>query len=213
MKKLLLFAVSFLVLAGAAGAAERIVFVDLEHVFNEFYKTQLAKSKVQMQQADIDAERQLMVDEMTQISEEVDVLKKEARDVTLTQEIRDGKRLLYEERVLELREKQKEIEEFSERRQKQIQMQVSRMSKTVMDEIREAIVEYAKQEGLLAVIDSSTRRAAVGVFIYTHADVDITEAMLAMLNSRRPDVVDGGNDLFDGAEVIDATGEEAPEKE
>ena len=213
MKKLLLFAVSFLVLAGAASAAERIVFVDLERVFNEFYKTQLAKSKVQMQQADIDAERQLMVDEMTQISEEVDVLKKEARDVTLTQEIRDGKRLLYEERVLELREKQKEIEEFSERRQKQIQMQVSRMSKTVMDEIREAIVEYAKQEGLLAVIDSSTRRAAVGVFIYTHADVDITEAVLAMLNSRRPDVLDGGNDLFDGEEVIDITGEEAPEKE
>ena len=213
MKKLLLFAVSFLVLAGAAGAAERIVFVDLERVFNEFYKTQLAKSKVQMQQADIDAERQLMVDEMTQISEEVDVLKKEARDVTLTQEIRDGKRLLYEERVLELRGKQKEIEEFSERRQRQVQMQVSRMSKTVMDEIREAIVEYAKQEGLLAVIDSSTRRAAVGVFIYTHADVDITEAVLAMLNSRRPDVLDGGNDLFDGEEVIDITGEEAPEKE
>ncbi|MBL7017250.1 MAG: OmpH family outer membrane protein, partial [Kiritimatiellales bacterium] len=182
-------------------------------VFNEFYKTQLAKSKVQMQQADIDAERQLMVDEMTQISEEVDVLKKEARDVTLTQEIRDGKRLLYEERVLELRGKQKEIEEFSERRQRQVQMQVSRMSKTVMDEIREAIVEYAKQEGLLAVIDSSTRRAAVGVFIYTHADVDITEAVLAMLNSRRPDVLDGGNDLFDGEEVIDITGEEAPEKE
>ena len=213
MKKLLLFAVSFLVLAGAASAAERIVFVDLERVFNEFYKTQLAKSKVQMQQADIDAERQLMVDEMTQISEEVDVLKKEARDVTLTQEIRDGKRLLYEERVLELRGKQKEIEEFSERRQRQVQMQVSRMSKTVMDEIREAIVEYAKQEGLLAVIDSSTRRAAVGVFIYTHADVDITEAVLAMLNSRRPDVLDGGNDLFDGEEVIDITGEEAPEKE
>ena len=212
MKKHLLIGFVLVLLAGAAGAAERIVFVDLERVFNEFYKTQLAKSKVEVQQADTEAERQLMADEMTIISEEVDALRKEARDVTLSQEIRDGKRLLYEERVLELREKQKAIGEFNERRQKQLQMQVARMSQAVMDEIRVAIVEYAKQEGLQAVIDSSTRRAAFGVFIYVHADVDITEAMLVMLNSRRPDFMDGTESLED-EEAIDTIKEEAPEEE
>ncbi|MBL7011780.1 MAG: OmpH family outer membrane protein [Kiritimatiellales bacterium] len=212
MKKHLLIAFVLLFLASAAGAAERIVFVDLERVFNEFYKTQLAKSKVQVQQADIEAERQLMVDEMTIVNDEVDVLRKEARDVTFSQEIRDEKRILYEERVLELRDKRKEIGEFSERRQQQLQMQVSRMSQTVMDEIRGAIVEYAKQEGLQAVIDSSTRRAAVGIFIYIHPDVDVTDAMLTMLNSRRPDIV-GGGESPDAEKVNGTTEEEAPEKE
>jgi Skp family chaperone for outer membrane proteins len=196
MKKFLL-AAALLASAFSAGAAERMVFVDLERVFNEFYKTQLAKARVEVQQQDIEAERLLMVDEMTAISEAVDTLKKEARDTTLSQEIRDQKRILYEERLLELRDKEKEITEFAERRQQQIQQQIARMSQTIMDEIREAIIEYAKQEGLLSVIDSSKRNQAVGVFIYTHPDVDITEAMLVMLNSRRPDVLEEAESATD----------------
>jgi Skp family chaperone for outer membrane proteins len=94
--------------------------------------------------------------------------------------------MLYEERLLELRTKQKDLEEFVSLQQKQLQQQISRMSQTIMDEIRQAVVEYAKREGLLAVIDNSSRRSAVGVFIYTHPDVEITEAILAELNSRRP---------------------------
>ena len=212
MKKSLLIAITFFLMAGASMAAERIVFIDLERVFNEFYKTQLAKSKMEVQQKDVDVERQLMVDEMTAISEEVDVLKKEARDITLSQEIRDGKRILYEERLLELRDKQKEIEEFTERRKQQAQMQVARMSQTIMDEIRLSVIEYAKQEGLQAVIDNSTRRAAVGVFIYTHPDVDITESVLALLNSKRPDMLDGG-DLLDNETPIDGPEEKASEEQ
>lgn len=205
MKKYFLFSVVAMLLAGSVAAQQpdifsagrdRIVFIDLERVFNGFYKTQLAKSKVEVQQKDIDVEKQIMVDEMTLIDEEVDVLKKEARDITLTEEIRDSKRILYEERLLELRQKQKEIEEFVARRQQQLQLQVTRMSQKVMDEIKQTVVEYAKAQGLMAVIDNSSRRAAIGVFIYTHPDVDITEDILNNLNSKRPDILDGG-DLFD----------------
>lgn len=197
MKKFLLSGAAVWLLAGVSFAAENIVFIDLERAFNEFYKTQLAKSKVEVQQQDIEAERKIMVDEMTVISTEVDALKKEARDITLTDEIRDSKRLLYEEKLLALRAKQKEIEDFTGRRQQQLQTQVSRMSQTIMDEIRQTIVEYAKKEGFTAVIDNSSRRAAVGVFIYTHPDAEITDAVLTVLNSKRPDVLQGGDDLFD----------------
>ena len=190
MKKIILLGLSLFFLVGSASAIERIVFVDLERVFNEFYKTQLAKSKIAVQQTDIDVERQLMVDELTLVSDEVDVLKKEARDVTLDSEIRDSKRILYEELLLELREKQKAVEDFTTRRTKQIQTQVSRMSQTIMDEIRQTVIEYAKEEGLQAVVDSSTRRQAIGVFIYTHSDVDITETILVVLNSKRPDIME-----------------------
>ena len=196
MKRFLLMVVSLFVLSGTSVAAENMVFINLERTFNDFYKTQLAKSKVEVQQQDIEAERKIMVDEMTAINSEVDALKKEARDTTLTDEIRDSKRLQYEERLLELRTKQKEVEDFTARRQQQLQIQVARMSQTIMDEIRQTVIEYAKKEGLMAVIDNSTRRAAIGVFIYTHPDVEITDAILTVLNSKRPDVLQEG-DLFD----------------
>ena len=82
MKKMIIAGLTFFLLAGIAGAAEQVVFVDLSHVFDEFYKTQLAKSKLDVQRKDIEEEHQAMVDEMKQISEQVDDLKKEARDVT-----------------------------------------------------------------------------------------------------------------------------------
>ncbi|MFA6172781.1 MAG: OmpH family outer membrane protein [Kiritimatiellales bacterium] len=196
MKKFVQLGMILFLLAGAAGAAEKIVFIDLEKVFDGFYKTQLAKSKVEVQQQDIEKEKKVMAEEMAVVSGEVDSLKKEARDTTLTEEIRDSKRLLYEERLLVLRAKQKEIEDFTARRQQQLQVQVTRMSQTIMDEIRQTVVEYAKNEGLQAVVDNSSRRAAIGVFIYTHPDLEITDAILNVLNSKRPDVMKEG-ELFD----------------
>jgi Skp family chaperone for outer membrane proteins len=147
-----------------------------------------------------------MVDEMTAMTTEVDALKKEARDTTLTDEIRDSKRMLYEEKLLKLRAKQKEIEDFATRRQQQLQLQITRMSQTIMDEIRQTVVEYAKKEGFMAVVDNSARRAAIGVFIYTHPDSEITDTVLKELNSKRPDVSKEG-DLFDnGTETNKITG-------
>lgn len=196
MKRFLLLSAAVLALAGSSLAEEKIVFIDLERAFNEFYKTQLAKSKVEVQQQDIEAERKIMVDEVTTINNEVDTLRKDARDTTLTEEIRDSKRLQYEEKLLDLRAKQKELDEFTERRQQQLQAQVARMSQTIMDEIRQEVVLFAKTEGFSAVVDSSARRAAIGVFIYTHPDVDITDVILSQLNSKRPDTMDS---LFDDA--------------
>ncbi len=221
MKKRFYLSIVTLLLVGTTEAQQpdifsatrdRVVFVDLEQVFNGFYKTQLAKSKVEVQTKDIEVEKQVVVEEMTAIDGEVDVLKKEARDTTLSEEIRDSKRLLYEERLLELREKQKEIEEFSARRQQQLQLQVTRMSQKVMDEIRQTVIEFAKTQGLMAVIDSSSRRAAIGVFIYTHPDVDITEAVLNVLNSKRPDVLDGGDLFDDEVEEEEGSAEESTEE-
>jgi Skp family chaperone for outer membrane proteins len=213
MKKRILFAgmlVATLLASGVFGqqpdlfnpARGRVVFVNMEQVFEGFYKTRLAKSRVELQQKDVEAEKQIMVDEMTMISDEVDVLRRESRDLTLSEDIRGSKRILYEEKLMELREKEKERDEFVSRREKQLQVQVGRMSRKIMDEIQEALISYAKQNGLMAVIDNSQRGAAVGVFIYTHGDVDITSDILNLLNSKRPGYLDEDS-LFDAEESFE----------
>ncbi|MFA5688923.1 MAG: OmpH family outer membrane protein [Kiritimatiellales bacterium] len=208
MKKLLLAGI--LSIAGLAGAMERMVFVNLEEVFNNFYRTQLSKATIEAQQKEIEAERKARADEITSFATEVDALKKEARDMTLTEDIRDAKRLIYEERLLELRSKQKELEEFVQLRQQLLQQQVTRMSQSIMDEIRGAVIEYAKRNGLQAVMDNSARRAAIGVFIYTHPDVDITQQILGELNSKRPDSFEQMIKDATGAEEAPVPAEAAP---
>ncbi|MCU0857287.1 MAG: OmpH family outer membrane protein [Pontiellaceae bacterium] len=200
MKKTVLLSMAVLALAGSSFAQGKIVFVSFERVFNEFYKTGLAKSKIEAQQKDVEAERKLLVDELTAISAEIDVLKKDARDVTLAEEVRDSKRKLYEERLLDLRAKQKELEEFTATRKKQLEVQVSRMSRIIMDEISQTVIDYAKKEGFSAVIDSSSRGAVINVFVYVHSEVDITNKILTLLNSKRPD---SAEDLFDKAAEVE----------
>jgi len=68
MKKLFYLSIVALLLVGSAeaqqpdifsAARDRVVFIDLERVFNGFYKTQLAKSKVEAQTKDIEVEKQV----------------------------------------------------------------------------------------------------------------------------------------------------------
>lgn len=208
-KKILLVMAAVSMMAGVSFAQGKVVFINFEQAFNEFYKTGLAKAKIEAQQRDVEAEQKIRKDELAAISAEIDVLKKDARDVTLSEEIRDGKRKLYEDRLLDLRAKQKEFDEFTAMRQKQIQIQVSRMSRIIMDEINQTVVAYAKREGFAAVIDNSSRGAAVNVFVYTHPDSDITGKVIAQLNSRRPDE---GEALFEETPAEEAAAEKPEEK-
>ncbi len=111
-----------------------------------------------------------------------------------------------------MRAKQKEIEDFTTRRQQQLQIQVTRMSQTIMDEIRQTVVEFAKREGFMAVVDNSTRRAAIGVFVFTHPDAEITDAVLKELNSKRPDISKEGGLFDDGTETNKAVKSTEPNK-
>jgi Skp family chaperone for outer membrane proteins len=196
MKKRILSGLVLLMVAGVSSAADSMVFVDLERAFSEFYKTKLSTAQVDVQKKDLEAEQELHAAEMKLVSEDVDALKKDARDLSLPQEVRDEKRILYEERLLELRALNKENAEFLEHRKKQLQMQVSRIGKILMDEIRQTVIDYARTEGIKAVIDSSKRGAAVSVFVYTHTDVDITDDILIKLNSTRP--TEGTDELLFG---------------
>lgn len=198
MRKFILCSALLGLLTGYASANDpfdKFGFIDLERVFNEFYKTKQAKSRIEVQQQEVSTEQKVITDEMRAISNDADTLKKEARDNALSDEIRDSKRQLYEERVLALRAKQKEAEAFVSRRQQQLQAQSVRMSEMIREEIRHTIIDYAKAGGYWAVLDNASRRSVGGIseVLYNHPDLDITEAILNILNSKCPDLQkDGG---------------------
>ena len=61
--------------------------------------------------------------------------------------------------------------------------QSERMRKTLVDEIREAVQTYAKEKGLLVVINSSGGRQRGGSgIVYRAASVDISADVIGRLN-------------------------------
>ena len=187
MKKVLwsLLIIGFM-MPGAVQAEDRIAFVDVQEVFKGFYKTQLAQDQIRQQADDIKMEREKMEEEILAFKEEVEVLRVDARDETLSAEVRASKRDLLEEKLVNLQAKEREMIEFDKLRREQLEKQNTRMTRTLFDEIHEAVILYAKAQGYTSVIDRSAQsRMGTQVVLFTKVEVDITADMLAVINEDR----------------------------
>ena len=187
MKKVFLsLLIAVFMVAGAALAEDRIAFVDIQEVFKGFYKTQLAQDQIRQQADDIKLEREEMGDAILALKEEVEALRTDARDETLSAEVRSSKRELLEGKLVNVQAKEREMAEFDKLRREQLEKQNARMTRTLFDEIHEAVILYAKAQGYASVIDRSAQsRMGTKVVLYTKVDVDITADLLAVLNEDR----------------------------
>ncbi len=180
-----LLVVVFLVV-GAVQAEDQIAFLDVQEVFKGFYKTHLAQDQIRQQADDIKLERGEIEEEITVLKEEVEALRTDARDETLSAEVRASKRDLLEGKLVDLQTKEREMGEFEKLRKEQLEKQNTRMTRKLFDEIHEAVILYAKAQGFDSVIDRSAQsRLGTQVVLYTKFEVDITADMLAVLNEDR----------------------------
>jgi Skp family chaperone for outer membrane proteins len=172
-----------LLFAAGAYAAGDIVFVDAQEAFKRFYKTQLAQDQIRQQADDIKLEREAMEVELKELKEEVEVLRTDSRDETLSEEIRRGKRDQLEEKLVELQKNEQEMIEYEKLRIEQLEQQNTRMTKKLFDEIHEAIILYSKEKGFAGVIDRSAQsRAGMQVLLFADPKKDITVEVLTLLN-------------------------------
>ena len=171
---------------GSAYAAEEIAFIDLQEVFKQFYKTQLAQDQIRQQADDIKAEREEIEEEVKVMKEEIEVLRTDSRDETLSVEVRENKRDELEEKLVELQKKEQDMIDFEKLRMQQMEQQNTRMTKKLFDEIHGIVINYAKSQGFSAVVDrSSQSRIGTDVVLFVSPKVDITADVLAVMNEGR----------------------------
>ena len=170
---------------GARGA-DNIVFVDLQEVFKGFYKTQLAQDQLRQQTADIKVELESMQEEIKSLKEEIDLLRADSRDETLSAEVREGKLSLLEEKLVELRKKERDVADFEKLRMRQLEQQNKRMTRKIFDEIQSVINRFAQEKGYDAVLDRSAQsRNGTPMVLFARPAEDITGEVLAALNEGR----------------------------
>lgn len=171
--------------AAPAVAAEdrRIVFVDLDKVFNEFYKTKLADAQLKQQAEEFKEERKSLVTEFKAMQDEFNKARDEAQNTALSEDVRNQKRAAAEEKLVEIREQESKIRRFDESRQKQLDEQSRRMRKRLVEEIQEVVSTYSRQQGFTAVLDSSGDSLnGVPIMVYTDTRDDVTAPVIELLN-------------------------------
>ncbi|HQQ04406.1 MAG TPA: OmpH family outer membrane protein [Kiritimatiellia bacterium] len=185
MKKYLITALAAAVMmaAPALRAADQMVFVNLNRVFEEYHKTEMANKQLKAQADEFSAERSGKIKEFEELQAAFDAARDDSQNPALSAEARDAKRDEAEEKLIEIRRKEKEIRKYEETRKKQLMDTERRVRNRIVGEIRDAIKAYAIEQAYSAVIDSSGQSLnAVESIVYHDARLEITDKILEILN-------------------------------
>lgn len=204
----LLFAVAVSFVADTFASGET-VFVDLDRIYRNYYKTKLAYTQLNAQAEGIKKDGAALLETFETLKATYEQLRAESLDDALSEEIRSNKRNEAEETLIDLQEKGREIRETEQRANKQLQKQKSGMDKRILEQIQDAIKTEAQTKGYLCVTNvknvGATALQAVMTVPYYDADAEITDQILARLNK-------GHSDTDDKAAEAVADDEKAEEK-
>ena len=171
-----------------ASSAPAIVYVNLDKVFEEFYKTKLADGQLKEQADQYREERTKMVDDFKQLQDSFKSARDEAQDKALSEEARNARRSAAEEKLVELRETENKIRRFEESRRRQLDEQTRRVRSKLVDEIKETVTKLARERGYTSVLDASGENLnGVPTVLYFEPKADITVELITLLNKGKAD--------------------------
>ena len=178
-----IFIILFIFLSITSSVYAKTGFVNLRELFEGFYKTELAQDQINQQIEEVSFERELRLEDISQIREEIENLRSESRDEKLSEEARKNKRLQLEDRLIEMQTVQKELRDFETLRKKQIDEQNKRMQKGLLDEIQAEIIKYGDENGYDVIIDRSAKSSlGTEIVLFVGLRSDVTVFILERLN-------------------------------
>lgn len=183
---------SAILAAGTVMAAEqkeqKIAFISMERVFDEYYKTKTANAQFKARGEEIDAKRKDLVVKAKALKADFDKLNAEYRDKSLNDNAREKKREAAEDKLGELKEAEERLMEFDKTYKKEIADQMRQMQQQIVGEIRGVVQTYVIENKIEIVFDSSgkTLNNVEGV-VYFDKRTDITDPILAIMNKNAPE--------------------------
>ena len=173
--------------ASAQAPAGRIVIVDLNKVFTDYYKTPIASTKIKDTAESFNKELNEMVDNYKKEIEELNKLREDQDKPEYTAEVREQKRKAVSEKLAETQKIQRDLEEYRTSHGKILQDQQLRMRQSIVKEIQDIIDKEAQSAGYQLVLDKSgTTANAVPTILFSQDSMDITDDIIKILNKNQP---------------------------
>lgn len=185
------FMVIWVVLLGigvvsAQAQGTRFAFVELERVFEEFYKTRRAYEGLERQARENRAERDQRMARLREMQERYRTAREMAADPALSDVMREEKRNEVIDLELQIQRFREESEELLTDLARAQQADEQRIQRRLVEEILERIERHARTLGYDAVLDSSGMgMSGVPVVLYVDPRHNITNGVIEMLNEGR----------------------------
>jgi Skp family chaperone for outer membrane proteins len=186
MKKLLyLTLVSLLVLPIAARAQGtlKIGTVDMNRTFREYNKTKDAEAKINDAKNQAKKEYDERADTYKKALDDINNLNKQLEAPALSADAKAQKAKERDDKISNIKNMEREITEFRQTRERQLQEQALRMREGIVKEITEVVMEKVKTGNLDLVFDKSGNSLnGVPVLMYSRDSVDFTNDVITVLN-------------------------------
>jgi Skp family chaperone for outer membrane proteins len=171
----------------AQGPTGRIVTIDLNKAFNDYYKTPVATEKLKQTMDSYKKEHDDMVANYRKQIDELNKLREEQDKTEYTAEVREQKRKAVAEKLAESQKLQRDIEEYDRTHQDILKDQTQRMRLTIVKEITDTVTKEARDQGYQIVLDKSGNTLnGVPVIVFAQDPLEITDDIVKILNKNQP---------------------------
>lgn len=184
-----LSALLFLSVAAPASAQSgfKIGIIDMRRVFAEYYKTKESEKSVndgkEAAKKQLDERNAKYRDLINKWQES----QKMINDPAISEELRAQKRREAEELSSEAKSLEREMQEFRQRREQQLQEMVNRVRKGILDEIKILVDKRAKDANYDLVFDKSGMGVnGVPFLLFSKDAVDFSQDIITELNKDAP---------------------------
>ncbi len=186
MKKQMMVGLAVMGLVGSmAGAADlNVAVVDTARILKEYYKTELAEAHIQRQLDDFSAEREKLMSQHKKMKQEFEVLRAEAQNKALTEEAREKKKELAEEKLTTVIEFENSIRDKATSRKKELEGEGRKIQSELAKSIKAAITACSvKGKYTLVLADGGLLGNGLESVLYADPKMDITDEVLTILNA------------------------------
>ena len=175
-------AVAAATVALQAQPALKVVTVDMEQLFEKYYKTEAQQAKLR------DSEKQAkdlldsMVKDREALVAQAKELQEQGNNALLNEEARKKAEVEFQKKVNEVRTKESEIQDFAQRTQQQLRAVMGQFQQQAFEEISKVATEIAKKKGATMVLN----QGASAVVVFADTAFSISDEVLAAINKDRP---------------------------
>jgi outer membrane protein len=184
MKKTLITALGVtLALPIAAFAQVKIGTVDMNRAFKEYNKTKDAETKINDAKNAAKKEFDDRADSYKKALDEINNLNKQLDSSALSADAKTKLAKDRDDKIANIKNMEREINDFRQTRERQLQEQALRMREGIVKEITDVVMEKVKTNSLDFVFDKSGMSLnGVPLLMYAKENVDFTSDIITVLN-------------------------------
>ena len=166
-------------------AQTSIATLDLQKVFDGYWKTKQISENLKTQGKEYATQRESLMKQFEDANAEYRKLKESAEDKAVSSSESQRRNAAADEQLNAIRAIERDIKEYDNTTRTQLLETQNRMKASILRDIKEKVAQIAKEKRYTLVIDTAAQaRTETPILLYTDGSSDITEIVLTRMNAK-----------------------------